>query len=225
MCGAPAVLLSSVLTPLRIFSRTLSDIPGKQLSPLKKALIVSKRSAYEFEQSRSSYPDEATLEKSILEKGKNYDNLRSAHRFHNRIIDELTRCLRAYDVEVRVVHFKHYDFSDAQWSDLILSVGGDGTFLSAASKCVCSVFYLLFSRFWRQRIRLQLTPYVAPLETRHPEIVNIYNISPKASPFRTERRVDELEASSETSDSAPLTRTLPIRALNEVFVSTCMSAR
>ncbi|VDK86683.1 unnamed protein product [Dibothriocephalus latus] len=81
------------------------------------------------------------------------------------------------------------------------------------------------SRFWRQRIRLQLTPYVAPLETQHPELVNIYNISPNTSLFRTERRVDELGTSSETLDSTPLTRTLPIRALSEVFVSTCMRAR
>ncbi|BHF74470.1 NAD kinase 2, mitochondrial [Sparganum proliferum] len=261
MCDAPGGLLSSVLTPLRIFSRTFTDVHAQQLSPFKRALIVSKRSAYAYEHSRSSFTDEAAFEKSIIEKGKSYASLKSAHNFQNSILAELTRCLRAYDVEVRVVDFKHYDFSDAEWSDLIVSVGGDGTFLSAASKvlsrdkvivglnsrpassegslCTANWWYQCipefidrlmlgkFRRFWRQRIRLQLAPYVAPLETQHPELVNIHNISLNASSARTATRTGELETSgrSENRDSAPLTRTLPIRALNEVFVSTCMSAR
>ncbi|KAL7058118.1 hypothetical protein AAHC03_017191 [Spirometra sp. Aus1] len=217
--------------------------------------------SYAYEHSRSSFTDEAAFEKSIIEKGKSYANLKSAHNFQNSVLAELTRCLRAYDVEVRVVDFKHYDFSDAEWSDLILSVGGDGTFLSAASKilsrdkvivglnsrpvssegslCTANWWYQCipefidrlmlgkFRRFWRQRIRLQLAPYVAPLETQHPELINIHNISLNASSARTATKAGEAEtpSCSESRDSAPLTRTLPIRALNEVFVSTCMSAR
>uniref|UniRef100_A0A0X3P076 NAD kinase 2 n=1 Tax=Schistocephalus solidus TaxID=70667 RepID=A0A0X3P076_SCHSO len=260
MCGAHVVLLSSVLTPLRIFCRTLTDVTTNKLSPFKRTLIVSKRSAYAHEQSRSSYTDEAALEKSILERGKSFNDMKRAHRFHAQIIAELTRCLRAHDVEVRVVDFKEYDFSDAEWSDLIISVGGDGTFLSAASKvlsrdkvlvglnsrpassegslCTANWWYRRipefvdrlmlgkFSRFWRQRIRLQLAPYIAPLETQHPEIVNIYNISPNFSPARVAKGTENLDKSrSQTPDSATLTRTLPFRALNEVFVSSSMSAR
>nr|VZI11084.1 unnamed protein product [Spirometra erinaceieuropaei] len=216
--------------------------------------------SYAYEHSRSSFTDEAAFEKSIIEKGKSYASLKSAHNFQNSVLAELTRCLRAYDVEVRVVDFKHYDFSDAEWSDLIMSVGGDGTFLSAASKilsrdkvivglnsrpvssegslCTANWWYQCipefidrlmlgkFRRFWRQRIRLQLAPYVAPLETQHPELINIHNISLNAPSARTATKAGEAEtpSCSENRDSAPLTRTLPIRALNEVFVSTCMSA-
>uniref|UniRef100_A0A183TBI6 NAD(+) kinase n=1 Tax=Schistocephalus solidus TaxID=70667 RepID=A0A183TBI6_SCHSO len=195
-----------------------------------------------------------------LERGKSFNDMKRAHRFHAQIIAELTRCLRAHDVEVRVVDFKEYDFSDAEWSDLIISVGGDGTFLSAASKvlsrdkvlvglnsrpassegslCTANWWYRRipefvdrlmlgkFSRFWRQRIRLRLAPYIAPLETQHPEIVNIYNISPNFSPARVAKGTENLDKSrSQTPDSATLTRTLPFRALNEVFVSSSMSAR
>jgi NAD+ kinase len=48
----------------------------------------------------------------------------------NAIVNEL----RKDDIDVRVVTRSDYTKDLALWSDLIISAGGDGTFLTAASK-------------------------------------------------------------------------------------------
>ncbi|KAL5106345.1 NAD kinase 2 mitochondrial [Taenia crassiceps] len=176
------------------------------------------------------------------------------HENQCNIIDELTRCFTKYGVKVDAVNWKEYDFEHAKSADLLVSVGGDGTFLSTAlriteknkpiiginSNPASSEGSLCLPRHWhkkipvivnrlmngqfkrrfRHRIRLLVsTPptQLRPLDTITPRIFEPHPLHSRPSNEGSGRK-------SAGSVFSP-TYLLPVRALNDVFISACLSAR
>ncbi|KAH9281921.1 NAD kinase 2, mitochondrial [Echinococcus granulosus] len=164
------------------------------------------------------------------------------------------RCFTKCGVKVDAVNYKEYDFKHAKTADLVVSVGGDGTFLTAAvritekdkpiiginSNPVSSEGSLCLPRHWhkkipvivdrlvngqfsrrfRQRIRLLVsTPsaQLIPLDTVTPRL-----FEPRAPHSRPS---DEDGGEDPAVATLPPTYLLPVRVLNDVFISACLNTR
>uniref|UniRef100_A0A1L8E135 NAD kinase 2, mitochondrial n=1 Tax=Nyssomyia neivai TaxID=330878 RepID=A0A1L8E135_9DIPT len=101
---------------------------------LKRALIVAKLSRYEFEKRR--YPDLSStqLEEKIRGRGTDYDSLIYFNEMHSNFRKSVVDAFRNCGVEVRVVDRHSITKESINWADIIVPVGGDGTFLMAASR-------------------------------------------------------------------------------------------
>uniref|UniRef100_A0A5K3FVU8 NAD(+) kinase n=2 Tax=Mesocestoides corti TaxID=53468 RepID=A0A5K3FVU8_MESCO len=215
---------------------------------LQRAVIVYKISGVdnESEASRTAFALNQT----------NCNRQLNGHENQCRIVDELIHYFKKYGVEASAVNKKGYDFAYAKCSDIVVSVGGDGTFLSAALKIlenhkpiiginscpISSEGSLCLPRHWhtnistivdrimtgkfkvlrRQRIRLRVsTPpdqltHLDEIFPRHLDSQgSVSHLHPVAGP--------KTETTTATSSSTMYL--LPVRALNEVFISACMSAR
>ncbi|XP_055702674.1 NAD kinase 2, mitochondrial isoform X2 [Phlebotomus papatasi] len=108
-------------------------IPEKKFS-LQRALIVAKLSRYEFEKRR--YPDLSTaqLEERIRGRGTDYDSLIHFNEMHTQFRKTVVEAFKHFGVEVRVVDRHSITNDSINWADMIVPVGGDGTFLMAASR-------------------------------------------------------------------------------------------
>ncbi|XP_055687911.1 NAD kinase 2, mitochondrial isoform X2 [Lutzomyia longipalpis] len=115
------------------FPTTRQVVPEKDFS-LKRALIVAKLSRYEFEKRR--YPDlnSTQLEEKIRGRGTDYDSLIHFNEMHSNFRKSVVDAFRHCGVEVRVVDRHSITKESITWADIIVPVGGDGTFLMAASR-------------------------------------------------------------------------------------------
>ncbi|XP_071448465.1 NAD kinase 2, mitochondrial isoform X1 [Hetaerina americana] len=107
---------------------------GKPSFPLKRALIVSKLSRYEFERYRHPDLSEVELERVLRRRGSDYDMLLYHHQLHKECEDIVAAALRDAGAETRVVNRFDYTEANIEWADAIFPTGGDGTFLLAASR-------------------------------------------------------------------------------------------
>lgn len=163
-------------------------------------------------------------------------------------------------IEVKFVNRLEYNRELVDWSDVIFTTGGDGTFLIAASliespnKVVIGInsdpsrsvgflclpqpyssdFDLLLDRLYngkfewlfRQRIRITLEGNSAcdePLELHNQQL-----ISPEYRYLESDEIAGNCEIRKSPNipkDSLSLSRTLPVRALNEAFIGEIHSAR
>ncbi|GAB0100794.1 NAD(+) kinase [Sergentomyia squamirostris] len=107
--------------------------PEKDFS-MQRALIVAKLSRYEFERRR--YPDLTVdqLEEKIRGRGTDYDSLIRFNEMHTHFRKDVVQAFKDYGVEVRVVDRHSITKESINWADMIVPVGGDGTFLMAASR-------------------------------------------------------------------------------------------
>ncbi|PKK19914.1 NAD kinase 2, mitochondrial, transcript variant X2, partial [Columba livia] len=67
-------------------------------------------------------------------KGSNYAGLLERHRIHTKNVEHVVESLRNEGIEVRLVKRREYNEETVRWADAIISAGGDGTMLLAASK-------------------------------------------------------------------------------------------
>ncbi|NXF96957.1 NAKD2 kinase, partial [Eubucco bourcierii] len=67
-------------------------------------------------------------------KGSNYAGLLERHRIHTKNVEHVVDSLRNEKIEVRLVKRREYNEETVQWADAVISAGGDGTMLLAASK-------------------------------------------------------------------------------------------
>ena len=67
-------------------------------------------------------------------RGSNYNRLVEHHNTHYRSLEKILDTLKEYNIETKVRQRFHYSFDDIEWANCILTAGGDGTFLNAASK-------------------------------------------------------------------------------------------
>ncbi|KAG8191209.1 hypothetical protein JTE90_021946 [Oedothorax gibbosus] len=100
----------------------------------KKALILTKFSRYEFEKKTHADLSEAELVKNLTERGSDYDNLLQHHEIHTVNRENVVKTLKENDIETKVVNRFDYTDANVEWADVIITTGGDGTFLMAASK-------------------------------------------------------------------------------------------
>ncbi|XP_074877494.1 NAD kinase 2, mitochondrial isoform X2 [Buteo buteo] len=108
---------------------------GGGFRPSRVAVVV-KTTRYEFEQQRYRYAglSEEDLKQLLALKGSNYAGLLERHRIHTKNVEHVVDSLRNEKIEVRLVKRREYNEETVRWADAVVSAGGDGTMLLAASK-------------------------------------------------------------------------------------------
>ncbi|KAM6391618.1 NAD kinase 2, mitochondrial [Rhynochetos jubatus] len=101
-----------------------------------RVAVVVKTTRYEFEQQRYRYAglSEEDLKQLLALKGSNYAGLLERHRIHTKNVEHVVDSLRKERIEVRLVKRREYNEETVRWADAVISAGGDGTMLLAASK-------------------------------------------------------------------------------------------
>ncbi|XP_038258473.1 NAD kinase 2, mitochondrial isoform X2 [Dermochelys coriacea] len=101
-----------------------------------RVVVVAKTTRYEFEQQRYRYAglSEEDLKQLLALKGSNYSGLLERHHIHTKNVEHVVDSLRNERIEVRLVKRREYDEDTVRWADAVISAGGDGTMLLAASK-------------------------------------------------------------------------------------------
>ncbi|XP_059581206.1 NAD kinase 2, mitochondrial isoform X4 [Alligator mississippiensis] len=101
-----------------------------------RVVVVAKTTRYEFEQQRYRFAglSEDDLRQLLALKGSNYSGLLERHHIHTKNVEHVVDSLRNERIEVRLVKRREYNEETAQWADAVISAGGDGTMLLAASK-------------------------------------------------------------------------------------------
>ncbi|XP_048786424.1 NAD kinase 2, mitochondrial isoform X4 [Lagopus muta] len=102
----------------------------------ERVAVVVKTTRYEFEQQRYRYAGlcEEDLKQLLALKGSNYAGLLERHRIHTKNVEHVVDSLRSEKIEVRLVKRREYNEETVRWADAVISAGGDGTMLLAASK-------------------------------------------------------------------------------------------
>lgn len=101
---------------------------------IKKALIVTKMTRYEFEKIRHSELNDLELEEKIKCRGTDFEAMMHYHHLHKTLEHKVVDCFRMSGVEVKIVNRLTINKELLQWTDVLVPVGGDGTFLLAASR-------------------------------------------------------------------------------------------
>uniref|UniRef100_A0A7M4FBN0 NAD kinase 2, mitochondrial n=1 Tax=Crocodylus porosus TaxID=8502 RepID=A0A7M4FBN0_CROPO len=117
------------------------DVGGREYAvpgPRAPILVweVHPTTRYEFEQQRYRFAglSEDDLRQLLALKGSNYSGLLERHHIHTKNVEHVVDSLRNERIEVRLVKRREYNEETAQWADAVISAGGDGTMLLAASK-------------------------------------------------------------------------------------------
>jgi NAD+ kinase len=104
----------------------------------KKVLIISKTTRLQYELYRAkldySEVDNSLFKKRVKRYGTNFEQIKDKDKQQRDYIEAMKFEMEKEGIEVKVVTRRNYTKNLAVWSDLIISAGGDGTFLTAASK-------------------------------------------------------------------------------------------
>ena len=101
----------------------------------RTALILTKLSRYQFERQRHAKDLSETEFRHILEKrGSDYTMIKYHHNVHKSVEEKLVQALETRGVEVKKCQRFDYTDSLVEWADIVITAGGDGTFLLGASK-------------------------------------------------------------------------------------------
>ncbi|KAL5015988.1 hypothetical protein ScPMuIL_005577 [Solemya velum] len=113
----------------------LEEVPeSARVFKPKRVAVLSKMTRYEFEKKRCKTFTEHELKSYLESKRSDYYGLLERHEVHYNSVELIRKCLEDNGIETRVVDRFHYDNETIDWADIILSAGGDGTFLLAASR-------------------------------------------------------------------------------------------
>ena len=107
---------------------------------LKKVLIVSKLTRLEFEKSREKDITDERLQQKLKERGSDFDAMQYYHFLHKDVEHKVAQSFQQHGVEVKVVNRLNINKEILNWADMLVPVGGDGTFLLAAGRA--SPFFL-----------------------------------------------------------------------------------
>ncbi|XP_011692743.1 PREDICTED: NAD kinase 2, mitochondrial isoform X2 [Wasmannia auropunctata] len=99
----------------------------------RKILVVAKLSRYHFERLREPKLSEAQLKVKLLERGSDYDTMLASHMATKAVENQVVQILQKMNVEYKIIDRTNLDHSLFTWADLVLPVGGDGTFLLASN--------------------------------------------------------------------------------------------
>jgi len=228
----------------------------------KKAVILTKVSRYEFEKLRHDNLSETQLEQELTARGSNYAAIRHHHNIHKSLEVAVADTLEKAGVEIRIVK-RNQEYTDeiVKWADMIVTTGGDGTFLMGASKILdkskpvigfntdptrseghlClpkhysfnieeAVEMLLsgkFRWFFRRRLRISLTGDPAKINLPPVELKEQQLQYPeyRYMDLMNETGCDHPFKESEAEQQEEFTRTLPILALNEIYIGESLSSR
>ncbi|XP_077972975.1 NAD kinase 2, mitochondrial-like [Styela clava] len=102
---------------------------------LKQVVIVGKMTRYEFEKHRFNGCTEDEFRQAVESRGSDYDSLYAQHLKHIQTLSSIKDVLSERGIEYKVcTRGKSHTVDLINWADAIITAGGDGTFLSAASK-------------------------------------------------------------------------------------------
>jgi len=227
----------------------------------KKAVILTKVSRYEFEKLRHEHLSEKQLEEELTLRGSNYAAVRHHHNIHKALEVGVAETLEDSGIETKIVKRFEYNDDVVKWADMIVTTGGDGTFLMGASKILnrskpvigintdptrseghlClpkhfsfnikeAVELLLagqFRWFFRKRLRITLIGDSAKIQQIPVELHEQQLQYPeyRYMDLMTETGCDHPFKEATTVESSESTRTLPILALNEIYIGESLSSR
>lgn len=100
----------------------------------KRAVILNKVTRYEYEKILCGSDIEDDLMNWLKEKNSDYHGLLHRHHIHYQGVKNLSTTLTELGIEYKIVQRFDFDLDLINWADVVISAGGDGTFLSAASK-------------------------------------------------------------------------------------------
>lgn len=106
---------------------------------LKKALIITKLTRLEFEKYRNPTLSDHQLEVVIRNRGTDYEALQYYHNLHKKFERKIATSFTELGVEVKLVNRTTINKDNLKWADMLVPVGGDGTFLLAAGRA--SLFF------------------------------------------------------------------------------------
>ncbi|GBG32137.1 NAD kinase 2, mitochondrial [Hondaea fermentalgiana] len=106
----------------------------EKLQSLKRVLVVSKRTRWEFASARYGGIGGQALERLMRAKGFPYERIVQAHHSHHDALDQITRALRRRGTDVRMVRAPALIASDLENIDAVFACGGDGTVLETAAR-------------------------------------------------------------------------------------------
>ncbi|KAH8285485.1 hypothetical protein KR054_009930, partial [Drosophila jambulina] len=106
---------------------------------LERALVVTKLSRYEFEQLRNPQLSREELEKKLRDRGTDVDMVLDLHHLHKDFEKRVVQSFKDVGCEVKLassrLEFRSSLSKDVmRWADVIVPVGGDGTFLLSAGR-------------------------------------------------------------------------------------------
>ncbi|XP_023162772.2 NAD kinase 2, mitochondrial isoform X3 [Drosophila hydei] len=101
---------------------------------LKRALIVTKLSRYEIEQLRHPELTREQLEQKLRDRGTDVENVLYLHNLHKDFERRIVRSFRNVGCEVKMSSRSSLSKDVMSWADVIVPVGGDGTFLLSANR-------------------------------------------------------------------------------------------
>ena len=106
----------------------------KQFQP-KNILILSKLSRYQFEkQQHAKDMSEDEFRKILENRGSDYTLIKYYHNVHKSVEEKIVHAIEKRGLQVKICQRTNYCDNLAEWADLIVTAGGDGTFLLGASK-------------------------------------------------------------------------------------------
>nr|XP_012144689.1 PREDICTED: NAD kinase 2, mitochondrial [Megachile rotundata] len=228
---------------LRVFLRSESSFVPKRV------LIVKKLSRYHFEKLREPDLNEEQLKMKLQERGSDYELMMASHIATIAVKDEVIKYLKKMNIEYRVINRANLDIANFDWADLVLPIGGDGTFLLASNLIFDNKKPIIGINSFPERSEgfLLLPPKYTK---RIPEIFEMlkaghYNVLMRRR-IRTTIIGDDIwnppfhahekgrvtgcekfytEAVKKGAPNLPKERRLPWLALNEVFIAEILSAR
>uniref|UniRef100_A0A1I8AUG5 NAD(+) kinase n=1 Tax=Steinernema glaseri TaxID=37863 RepID=A0A1I8AUG5_9BILA len=99
-----------------------------------RVVILSKTTRLQYELQQCGHLDESGLIEHFRRQGTDFEELKRKHCLQSAYVCAIREELRKSNIDARVVLREDYTSKLVEWSDLIISAGGDGTFLTAASK-------------------------------------------------------------------------------------------
>ncbi|XP_063978221.1 NAD kinase 2, mitochondrial [Diachasmimorpha longicaudata] len=208
----------------------------------KRVLIVSKVSRYQFERIREGDISDDEFKKRVLERGTNYDKMLAGHRKNKRVEKQVIDTLNRNKIDYKVTNRLTIDKPYFDWADLVIAIGGDGTFLLGANQIFgnekpifgvnsdpdASEGYLMLEKQYSRDIPrifelLKAGSYEYVMRTRIRVTLRGEGVWGPLFHMHEKARIPGQEEFTVHKNSDE--RRLPWLALNEVFIGESLSAR
>ncbi|XP_014217699.1 NAD kinase 2, mitochondrial isoform X2 [Copidosoma floridanum] len=99
----------------------------------KRVLIFKKISRYQIEKNSNPQLNESELKHKLVSGGANYDAIKAVHYRTKETELRVVKALADLDISFKIRNRYNVDVDIIAWADLILPIGGDGTFLMASN--------------------------------------------------------------------------------------------
>ncbi|KAK0087241.1 hypothetical protein PV326_005259 [Microctonus aethiopoides] len=218
----------------------------------KHVLIVSKVSRFEFEHLREPNLNERQLKLRILERGSDYDEMLINHEKNKAVEIQVINTLKRLNIDYKVTNRLIIEQTQFDWADLVVAIGGDGTFLLGAnlihdnkkpilginSDPNSSEGYLMLDRYYSTNIERIFELLISGqfeyiMRTRIRVTLQGEGIWSQPFHMHEKSRISGQKSSLKSQQIPSLLNTksiknerkLPWLALNEIFIGESLSAR